>query len=188
MKTFSEHIDNLVVSSQNGDSDAFTLLYEEYLTSIYRFCIFRLPSQEIAEDITSEVFLTVWKNIKLYKKTESIPFSAWVFRIAQNKIIDFFRKNHETCELLEDLFVVDENSENSRKEVENFYLRKELQKALSHIPESQAESLILKYFSDLDNKEIAQIMGKSETAVRILQSRGIKALKPLLKTLQQDFF
>lgn len=183
MKESDEFIDGLVIKSQNGDADAFALLYEEMILPIYRFCIFRLPSQEIAEDITSETFLTVWKNISSYKKAQNIPFSAWVFRIAQNKITDFFRKNHDTLELQEELYVVDQNAERSRKEVEHFFLRKELQKALKNIPETQAESLILRYFSDLDNKEIANIMGKSETAVRILQSRGLKALKVLLQDI-----
>ncbi len=187
MKPVIDYIDELIIKSQNGDSDAFSLLYEEFLTPVYRFCVFRLPSQEIAEDITSEVFLSLWKNLKSYKKSENVPFSAWLFRIAQNKIIDFFRSQKNTEELNEEIYVIDERAETSRKEVENFYLRKELQKALSLIPETQAESLILKYFSDLENKEIASIMGKSETAVRILQSRGIKALKPLLNTLEDDF-
>lgn len=187
MKESNDFIDDLVVKSQNGDADAFSLLYEEMLLPIYRFCIFRLPTQEIAEDITSETFLTVWKNISSYKKTDNVPFSAWVFRIAQNKIIDYFRKQKDTIELQEELYVIDENAESSRKEVEHFFLRKELQKALQNIPDSQSESLVLKYFSGLDNKEISQIMGKSETAIRILQSRGLKALRPLLGELEDNF-
>lgn len=177
MKMDQEIIDGLVLRAQKGDVESFSALYDELLTPVFRFCFFRVPTEEIAEDITSEVFLTVWKSLDKYTKSDSIQFSSWVFRIAQNKIIDFFRAKKDTLELKEELEMVSSEGHEGAKKVENDLLRAHLNQALQKIPESQAQSLILKHFSELSNSEIADIMEKSETAVRILQSRGVKAIR-----------
>ena len=182
MKTSQEIIDSLVIRSQKGDVDAFSLLYNELLDPIFRFCFFKVHSRELAEDLTSEVFLNVWKKLDSYSKTDSLQFSSWVFRIAHNKIIDHFRKNKEqTLELKEELEIPDASFQDAREKIENDFLRKELSFYLAKIPKQQSEALILKYFSELDNSEISEIMNKSETAVRILQSRGIKTIREFME-------
>jgi len=182
MKTSQEIIDSLVIRSQKGDVDAFSLLYNELLDPIFRFCFFKVHSRELAEDLTSEVFLNVWKKLDSYSKTDSLQFSSWVFRIAHNKIIDHFRKNKEqTLELKEELEIPDASFQDANEKIENDFLRKELSFYLAKIPKQQSEALILKYFSELDNSEISEIMNKSETAVRILQSRGIKTIREFME-------
>lgn len=187
MKTSQEIIDSLVVRAQKGDIDAFSLLYNELINPVFRFCFFKVNTREIAEDLTSEVFLNVWKKLDTYSKTGSLQFSSWVFRIAHNKVIDHFRKNKEqTLELKEELEIPDTSFEDAQKTLENDFLRKELSFYLTKIPEQQAESIILKYFSELENSEIAQVMGKSETAVRILQSRGIKTIREFMEVKESN--
>ncbi len=180
-----QYIDGLVMKAQNGDVDSFSMLYDELLDPLYKFCFFRLPTKELAEDVTSEVFLKVWDKLETYNKEKGIKFTSWVFRIAQNKIIDFFRKNKDTLELKEELEIPDPHSEKSEKKLENSFLKKQLLSALEQIPKTQSEVLILKYFSQLENKEIAEIMDKSETAIRILQSRGLKAIRTQLPELEE---
>jgi len=171
------YIDELVKKAQDNDIDAFSLLYDELLEPVYKFCFFRVATKELAEDIAGDVFLTVWDKLHTYSKNSGVKFKSWVFRIAQNKIIDFFRKNKETLELKEDILVEDNFSKAEFNKVENDFLKIQLQKALNSIADTQSQALILKYFSQLDNSEIAEIMDKSETAVRILQSRGLKNLR-----------
>jgi len=171
------YIDELVKKAQDNDIDAFSLLYDELLEPVYKFCFFRVATKELAEDITGDVFLTVWDKLHTYSKNSGVKFKSWVFRIAQNKIIDFFRKNKETLELKEDILVEDNFPKAEFNKVENDFLKIQLQKALNSIADTQSQALILKYFSQLDNSEIAEIMDKSETAVRILQSRGLKNLR-----------
>ncbi len=173
-------IDGFVLKAQNGDIESFSILYDKLLDAVYKFCFFRLPTKELAEDITSDVFLTVWDKLDTYTKSSGIQFKSWVFRIAQNKIIDFFRKNKDTLELKEDILVEDTISKEEFHKVENDFLKIRLQRALNAIADTQSQALILKYFSQLENSEIAEIMGKSETAVRILQSRGLKNLRKYL--------
>jgi len=178
------YIDGLVQKAQNEDIDSFSLLYDELLDPVYKFCFFRVPTRELAEDITSDVFLTVWNKLDTYSKNSGVKFKSWVFRIAQNKIIDFFRKNKDTLELKEEIFVEDKLSKAEFNKVENDFLKIRLQKALNSIAYTQSQSLILKYFSQLDNSEIAEIMEKSETAIRILQSRGLKNLRKQLPNFE----
>ncbi|HID92377.1 TPA: sigma-70 family RNA polymerase sigma factor [Candidatus Peregrinibacteria bacterium] len=178
------YIDGLVVKAQNEDIDSFSLLYDELLDPVYKFCFFRVPTKELAEDITSDVFLTVWNKLDTYSKSSGIKFKSWVFRIAQNKIIDFFRKNKDTLELKTDILIEDKVSKLAFNKVENDFLKVRLQKALNSIAYTQSQSLILKYFSQLENSEIAEIMEKSETAVRILQSRGVKNLRKQLPSFE----
>lgn len=186
MKISQKAIDSLVEKAQQGDVDAFSILYDQLLDPIFRFCFFKVSTKEIAEDITSDVFLTVWDKLSSYKKSDTIQFSAWVFRIAHNKLIDFYRKNNDTLELREELELPSTTFEESTKKIENEFLRKNLLIALERIPKTQAESIILKYFSELENHEIAEIMEKSETAIRILQSRGLKTLRTFLETQEKE--
>lgn len=186
MKISQKAIDSLVEKAQQGDVDAFSILYDQLLDPIFRFCFFKVSTKEIAEDITSDVFLTVWDKLSSYKKSDTIQFSAWVFRIAHNKLIDFYRKNNDTLELREELELPSTTFEESTKKIENEFLRKDLLLALESIPKTQAESIILKYFSELENHEIAEIMEKSETAIRILQSRGLKTLRTFLETQEKE--
>lgn len=181
MKISQEVIDTLVEKAQKGDIDSFSLLYDELLNPIFRFCFFKVSQKETAEDLTSDVFLNVWNKLSSYKKSDNIQFSAWVFRIAHNKVIDYFRRNKPTLELKEDLEITSSSFGETHKKIENDFLKEELMNALSKIPPAQSETLILKYFSELDNIEIAEIMNKSETAIRILQSRGLKTIREFLE-------
>ncbi len=185
MKISQDIIDSLVIRAQKGDMDSFSLLYDELLDPIFRFCFFKVNSREIAEDITSEVFLNVWKKLESYKKTDNLQFSSWVFRIAHNKVMDFFRRNKETLELNEEVENDLSTYNEGVKKIANDLLRKELMQYLKQIPAQQAESIILKYFSELENSEIAEVMEKTETAVRILQSRGIKTIRAFMETQQK---
>jgi RNA polymerase sigma-70 factor (ECF subfamily) len=177
-----EYINNLVEKIQNGDKESFSLLYKELFNPIYKFCFFKLPNKETTEDITSEVILNIFSNIDSYSKQKGIKFISWVFRIAQNKIIDFFRVNKENLELKEEIICKKSNID---KDLNNDFLKNKLQNALKNLPHSQSQSIILKYFSGLNNTEISNILDKSETAVRILQSRGLKSLKKYIN--YEDF-
>lgn len=179
MEEKQKQIDLLVEQAQQGDQMAFGLIYDQLIDQIYRYVYFKTPSVEIAEDLTEDVFFKVWKNIKKYRQ-KGVPFSSWVFRIAHNEVINFYRKNKEVLEL--DETWQDHKKENSPENLmERQLIQKEVQLALRDLPEQQAQAIILKYINDLSNQEISQTMEKSETAVRILLSRGLNKLQSVLK-------
>jgi RNA polymerase sigma-70 factor, ECF subfamily len=175
-----DKISLLVASAQNGDIDAFSQIYDFFLEPVYRFMFFRVSLEQEAEDLTSEVFLKTWKSLKKYQKKEGMPFSAWLFRIAHNELIDYFRTKKQVAELSDDDSLADPTM-NTVREVENTFERKRLQKALKKLPKSQSDVIILKFFSDLSNAEIAEVLEKSEIAIRILQSRGLKTLREIFE-------
>lgn len=175
-----QEIDELVHKAQEGGKESFGRLYDLFLDPIYRFFYFRLSSEREAEDLTSDTFFRALKSINVYKKQKSMPFSAWLFRIAKNILIDHYRKKTPTEELLES-YMDESLSADSKKEGDNSINRQRILVALKELPEMQSQSIILRYFSDRKNSEIASILDKSETAVRILQSRGIKRLKEILE-------
>ena len=172
-------IDLLVEQAQQGDQMAFGMIYDQLIDQIYRYIYFKTPSVEVAEDLTEDVFFKVWKNLKKYKK-QNVPFSSWVFRIAHNEVVDFYRKNRELLAL--DETWQDQKQENAPEDlVEKKLIQKEVQIALRDLPENQAQAVILRYINDFSNQEISKTMNKSETAVRILISRGLTKLESILK-------
>ncbi|QQS59165.1 sigma-70 family RNA polymerase sigma factor [Candidatus Peregrinibacteria bacterium] len=172
-------IDHWVIKARDGDREAFGKLYDHFLDPIYRYIVFRVSSRETAEDITADVFLKTLRNLNSYQKREGMPFSAWLFRIAKNALIDYYRKNIPSEEIPEDFSDESSHSHADRETSLNIEKRR-LLFGLRQLPDMQSQAIALKYFSERSNEEIGAILGKSETAVRILQSRGLKKLREYL--------
>ncbi|HPO05497.1 MAG TPA: RNA polymerase sigma factor [Candidatus Gracilibacteria bacterium] len=167
-------INGLVEKSQAGDSSAFAELYDLLIDEIYRFIYYKTNQKELAEDLCAETFIKVWQNLDKYQN-QGQNFSAWVYRIAHNITMDYFRQNKTILEELDEVDIL--SAEDPRQETENFFNQQILQKAIQNLPDMQKEAIILKYINDLSNVEIAKVLDKSETAVRVLLSRGITKLK-----------
>ncbi len=90
----------MVRLSQNGDHDMFVCLYDAYLERVYRYIYCRVGDEHLAEDITSQVFLKAWENLGTYQAGQS-PFMAWLYRIAHNAVIDYYRAKKTTFSLEE---------------------------------------------------------------------------------------
>ena len=169
---------DLVERSKRGDTEAFGQVYDALVKPIYRYIYYRVEPQ-IAEDLTEDTFLKVWENLKKFKQGKT-PFSAWVFRIAHNLVCDHYRKN-------ETVFEIDENIANPTDDLNPQYQisvklnQVHLRQALKKLPENYQEVLVLKYINDVDNTTIAQTIGKSEGAVRILQFRALNQLRIILE-------
>ena len=86
-----EELNELVQQAKYGDSAAFTHLYDYYLTPIFRFIYFRVRTKEDAEDLCQQVFVKAWKALPEFEH-EGTSFSAWLYRIARNTTIDYWRK------------------------------------------------------------------------------------------------
>ena len=82
--------EDLINKAKNRDSEAFGLLYDQYLPAIYRFILLKTSHKVTAEDLTHQVFLNAWQNIENYQ-SRGFPFSSWLYRIANNAVIDYYR-------------------------------------------------------------------------------------------------
>ena len=76
--------------AQDGNQESFGIIYDHYVPQIYRFVFFKVSVRQVAEDLTHEIFLSAWQNIKNYKQKQ-YPISSWIYQIARNKVIDHYR-------------------------------------------------------------------------------------------------
>jgi RNA polymerase sigma factor (sigma-70 family) len=182
-----EEIEGLVLIAQKGDHDAFSKLYDIFIDPIYRYIFFRVKSED-AEDILETLFMKVWEHLKQYKRKKNKSFSAWVFRIAHNLVVDYYRasKKHATSELTSQIADKNRNHDPLKNTQDNLDKDK-LKIALAKLKKQYQEIIVYKFVNELSNKEISQILSKSEGSLRILQFRALKALKKELKDLGMDY-
>lgn len=165
-----------LVEKAKKDIKAFDQLYQYYLPKIYAYCVNRVPNREIAEDITSKVFIDVIENIESFRPRQGARFSSWLYRIAHNKIVDFFRINgnksfidiSESPTYLED----DHDSQLLKED-----LKIKTAQVLSTLKPRYQEIISLRFFSELEIGEIAEILDEKPSNVSVLLHRSIISFK-----------
>lgn len=170
-----EDIKKLVQRAQQGDKDAFGLIYKRYYEKIYRYCRINTGSVEVAQDICQESFVKAFKAIKKFKTDgNSWSIQAFLFKIARNLIIDASRKKKElkleefeNLESDEDLIDIIDRKEDTRK----------IRWAMEKLPDEEKQIVILKYFEDMESREIAEVLGIKDGAVRVRIHRVLEKLK-----------
>lgn len=171
---------NLLKRLSNLDNEAFADIYDGFVDKIYRFVYFKVSSVQEAEDITSEVFLKVWEYAR--KGEGNIKhLSAFLYQIARNLVIDYYRKSKERKILsLEDLEErhqpLIEQDHKAEVAVSQRLAGQEIEQYLKKVSDPYREALVLKYLDGYSVKEIALILGKQRIAVRVLLHRALKAL------------
>lgn len=148
----------------------FEELYRRYSTSVYRFVRYRTNSNEDAEDITADIFLKAMAKIEQYDV--KYAFSTWLFTIARNTIIDFWRTKKVTL----DLEHIEELIDQSAHKTERIDARLAVEKIMSQVSENDHTLIVLRFEEGLSYAEIAEITGRSETSLRTAFSRLKKAL------------
>lgn len=158
---------------------AFDELYEYYLPKIYGYIYNRTSNKDLTQDLVSETFMKALSNLEKYK-FKGYSFGAWLYRIAHNNIIDYFRKHPEARHQ-----ELDEQVESERlspnTEAEQEERKKIILEALSKLPDESQQILSLKFFEELSNQEIADILGCRKENLAVKTHRALKALKKVIK-------
>ena len=175
-------VPRLVEWAADGNVEAFGELYSIYLDQIYRYVFYQVRDRMTAEDLTEEIFVKAWKALGKYKQKNS-PFSAWLYRIAHNHVTDYFRTRRQLQALEEE---IPDTVVGPEQEVEEKLMQEELSEAISYLPPKQRQVIILKFIEGLDNQEIAQIMRKSQGAIRVMQMRALRALRQILTSEETE--
>ncbi len=178
MKEEKKNIKELVRKAKEGFPNAFAEIYDCYFPQIYRFIFLKVNNREEAEDLSQQVFVKAWGSIQNFKE-KGFPFSSWLYRIARNLVIDFYRTNKQSVELDENILVKDSSLDIDNKLFVSF-VGKEISKAFGFLTEEQKEIIILRFVQELSYREIARIMDKNQPALRILQYRAVNKLKNIL--------
>jgi RNA polymerase sigma-70 factor (ECF subfamily) len=159
----------------------FDKIYNTHIERIYRFIYIKVNSQEVAEDLTSEVFLRTWKFFNKNNPTKIKNINAFLYKTARNLVIDFYRTRDKLSIVPPDNYknVPDPNQELEKKEIVQSDIERTLS-AISQLKDDYQNVLIWHYLDNLSIKEIAKIMDKSENAVRVTLHRALNTLKQLL--------
>jgi RNA polymerase sigma-70 factor (ECF subfamily) len=176
-----KNIVDIVRRASLGDAEAFGVLYESYFTEVYRYIYFRIPDKVDADDLTQEVFLKAYRSFGSYVPSGESPL-PYFYTIARNSIIDHYRKKKTVIVEEEFLQGIPDHATSAEERFADKEELGALQMHLRMLPSDQQEAIILRFINTLSNKEIAVSMGKSEMAIRQLQSRGIRTLRNLFKT------
>ncbi|MEK7114592.1 MAG: sigma-70 family RNA polymerase sigma factor [Patescibacteria group bacterium] len=170
----------LIEQAIRGEASAFGLLYDRYQPQIYRFIYLKVSHREEAEDLTHQVFLKSWQTISGYE-FQGFPFSSWLYRIARNQVIDYYRvkKNNLNLEEISEskiddssigiIAILDDNSD-----------VKKIKEAIKQLSPGHQDVIILRFIEELSLKETASALKKTEIAVKLLQHRAIKNIKKIL--------
>jgi len=170
--------ESLVRRAQQHDEEAFTQLYEEYFDKIYRYVALKIGDRMEAEDITQQVFLNAIKAINSFR-WRGVPFSSWLFRIAHNQVVDHLRNKAKRATVpLEESLVA--SNDNPQLTVEQKLDIEQLNSAAKRLTPAQQEVISLRFAGEMSIAQAANVMGKSEGAIKALQHSAIVALRKVL--------
>lgn len=152
----------------------FTRFYEEHKKTIFNYLLYRTGfDRDIAEDLTSEIFLKAYRAFDSYDRKRS--FKTWIFAIAHNHLVNYYAAKKHVLPLEEAVEVVKEVP--ATETLDEKMLVSKILHLVSKLPAAQQELVTLRYINDLSHEEIARIVGKEEGAVRTALSRAIATLR-----------
>ena len=175
-KESTADVRRLVERAQKGDRDALEELYLIHFDRIYSYLHMSVGNRHDAEDLTTQTFLRMLEAIGRFK-WQSVPFSAWLFRIAHNLAMDHFRASRRVQP--EEVVPEPEGAEQDSAELEAMHSigRQSLLELIETLSDEQQQVLTLKFVFNFSNAEVATILGKTEGAVKSLQHRALVSLQ-----------
>jgi RNA polymerase sigma-70 factor (ECF subfamily) len=169
----------LVERAIGRDAEAFGELYDMHVVRVYRHIYYLVNSVSEAEDLTAQTFLQAWEAVDRYED-RGVPFASWLLRIAHNLAISHLRSRREGNQLHDGL--MDQDSlRNPEKVTERQADEERVRQAILRLGHEQRQVIILRFVEDLEYREVAEIVGKSVAAVRVIQHRALCTLRKLMK-------
>jgi RNA polymerase sigma-70 factor (ECF subfamily) len=169
----------LIRRAKGLEEAALGELYRRHADDIFRYIYYRVGDENVAEDITSDVFVRMLQGLPNYTY-RGAPFSAWLYRIAHARVVDHFRRQKVRDHLpLDERLPSTEQRPESAVELEEEH--RTLLEAIGQLTEDQQQVLVLKFIEGFSNIEVATILGKTEGAVKSLQHRALASLQRILE-------
>ncbi len=167
-----------LVEQAKTDPEAFGLLYEQYVDKIYNYVYYRTSNRHDAEDLTAKVFIQALKHIPRYED-RGAPFSSWLYRIAHNLVANWHRdrSRRKIISLDRLVAVAQQRGDGPFQHTAKSEQREMLLDALHDLPADRQQLLILKFVERLPNRQIGDIMGRTEGAIKSLYHRTLVALR-----------
>ncbi len=168
----------LVQNAIGHDAAAFAALYDLHVVRVYRHIYYLVHDVKQTEDLTAQAFLKAWEAIARYKE-RGAPFIAWLLRIAHNLTVSYLRskKDHGT---LEDTFVDQKLRGNPQQALDQATDEQSVRDAVLKLRDEQRQVIMLRFVEELDYREVADLIGKSVPAVRVIQHRALGNLRKIM--------
>ncbi len=163
------------VSTNATKAEAFARLYDEHVAALFNYCLYRVGDQAVAEDLTADVFERAWRARRRYDPNRA-SFATWLFTIARRRVIDWQRRQgrRPTVDLDETLASPRPGPASSTQQAEEW---RQLHRLIRSLPEESQELIALKFGAGMTNRRIAEVVGKSETAVGSALYRLVRKLR-----------
>ncbi len=177
-----------LVEKAKADPKAFGDLYDAYYPRIFGYVLRRTANVQVAEDLTSEVFFAALKNLPRFR-WQGIPFSAWLYRIANNETATYFTRGKVAQVHLDDVPESDlgysssaeDDVLNAEAELSRYEQYLSLQKTIRNLDIKFQEVIMLRFFENKQMNEISTILGKPEGTVKSLLHRGLEKLRAIMQ-------
>jgi RNA polymerase sigma-70 factor (ECF subfamily) len=162
--------------------EEFTRLYRTHLRDVYSYSYYRVGNHHDAEDLTEQTFLQAYRHFERARgESEGRPLRPWLIRIAHNLAANYYRDRSRRPQThLEDASVLSATHA-TEDLVEGRQELSEVLAGVAALPEDRRDALIMRFALDMDNKEIARSLGRSEGATKVLLHRAIKQLEQRLE-------
>lgn len=178
--------ESTILEKRSFTKEDFPALYEYFNKKLFDFVLKRVSNKEIAEDLTSEIFEKIYKSIADFK-WQGITISAWIFRIARNRIIDHYRANNKykkDTSLYDLTNIIQSNDPKADDIMVEKQEHQNLYNAIREFDEEEQYLIYYKFFEDMQNKDISRLTGISETNVGTKLHRIRRRLEKLIKKLE----
>lgn len=182
MAQSSEQVEQLAKAASEGDRTAFDALYDELAPDIYRFVFVMMGDRSAVEDVVSETFIRLWRSMDRYKGGN---IRSYTFTIARNCTIDVFRKRKHEAGSIKDEHAIAGNERSPLEHAIQSESEKRLYTALLQLSSRDKEVLSLRFFESMSIKEVAGLLGRTETSVKITQYRALRKMRKLLEAYEK---
>jgi RNA polymerase sigma-70 factor, ECF subfamily len=173
----------LIQRIHDGDVRAYRQLYDRYAPLVYEYIRFRVSTNEDAEDLTADVFISAIQALPKFE-WKGIPIAGWLLRIAHNRVVDAYRKQSR--------FSISQWLPWKSAKVEKQYHQIEQQdvirRAFETLSYEQQVIVYLAFFENYSHQEIAEIVGKSASNIGVIKFRALKQMGKALKGVEFEGF
>lgn len=166
----------------NEDENAFTELYNYYFPRVYNYVHYRVDDFYAADDLTSQIFEKMFSRLNYYRSGKA-TFSAWLFSIARNTITDYYRSRRRTQYTCLELTaeIIDLQPDPADTVIFN-ETQQHLRKALASLTKRERDIIALKFWSGSSNRDIAGLIGISESNTGVILFRALRRLRIILES------
>lgn len=171
---------------QNKLEQEFLNAYDQYADAIYRHCVFRVYNNALAEEMMQETFMKTWQYLAKGNKVENLR--AFLYRVANNLVIDYSRKKKEdSLESMIEQHPDFEPSSDPNPQMEKQLLLEQIKNKMNDLPPDVRHILTLRFIDDLDPKEIAVVLDISPNNASVRINRALRQLQQKVHEKNDEF-